>query len=67
MRVPTDMRNVSGDAIDGKSAAFSFGAVASHRCLLLAQSGHSDTLNQCLLLGGKADIDRTSPMSTYDP
>jgi hypothetical protein len=30
------------------------------KCLLLAQSGHRDTLDQCPLLGGKADIDRRS-------
>jgi hypothetical protein len=27
-----------------------------HQCLLLAQSGHPDTLNQCLLLGVKRTL-----------
>jgi hypothetical protein len=37
------------------------------QCLLLAQSGHSDALNQCPLLGGKADISPNSSLTTFGP
>jgi hypothetical protein len=34
---------------------------------LLAQSGHPDTLNQCLLLGVKRTWTERYEMSAYDP
>jgi hypothetical protein len=34
---------------------------------LLAQSGHSDTLNQCPLLGAKRTFSRSLAMSAFDP
>ena len=36
-------------------------------CPLLAQSGHPDTVNQCLLLGVKRTSPGLSEMSAYDP
>jgi hypothetical protein len=56
-----DIDNIFGGRL---RAAFSFvfapkiGALPQRRlgCLLMAQSGHADMLNQCPLLGGKADI-----------
>src|SRR6516165_512918 len=35
--------------------------------LLLAQSGHPETLNQCPLLGVKRTFNRSPAMSAYDP
>src|SRR6516164_3708011 len=35
--------------------------------LLLAQSGHPDALNQCLLLGVKRTLGERTPMSAFDP
>ena len=35
--------------------------------LLLAQSGHPNTLNQCLLLGVKRTSRGRAPMSAFDP
>ena len=40
---------------------------ANARCPLLAQSGHLDTLNQCLLLGVKRTLVLHSAMSAFDP
>src|SRR6516225_9820253 len=39
----------------------------SAECLLLAQSGHPDTLNQCPLLGVKRTLTGRAPMSAFDP
>src|SRR5262249_31204307 len=39
----------------------------SAECLLLSQSGHPDTLNQCPLLGVKRTSVAPSPMSAFDP
>src|SRR5262249_50732928 len=36
-------------------------------CLLLAQSGHPDTLNQCPLLGVNRTLRGRTPMSAFDP
>src|SRR5262249_940651 len=36
-------------------------------CLLLAQSGRPDALNQCPLLGVKRTLRRRTPMSAFDP
>ena len=33
----------------------------------MAQSGHSDTFNQCLLLGVKRTLIGSAPMSAFDP
>jgi hypothetical protein len=37
------------------------------RCLLLAQSGHPETLNQCPLLGVKRTSPKRPAMSAFDP
>jgi hypothetical protein len=45
-------------------------ALLLHRkgsCPLLAQSGHRDTLNQCLLLGVKRTSQECAAMSASDP
>ena len=37
------------------------------QCLLLAQSGHIDRGNECLLSGGKRTLRRRTAMSAFDP